>query len=107
MIDLRYVRGRLLALATLVPPDLEREMEKVIAKLLKEEDERGLMEVVGRMNLSEKARKKLELIEEAREVSLKLNEYSRTLPLPHKKIEEGYRLIRRIKDEFAWLGAES
>jgi len=106
MIDLRYMRGRLLALATLVPPDLDQETEEVVARLLEGEDEVGLMEVLGRLDLPEKARRKLLLIREAREVSLRLNEYARTLPLPHRKIEEGYRLIRRIKDEFAWLQAE-
>lgn len=103
MLDLRYTRGRLLALGSLVPANLDEEESRLVAKLLEEENEPALLERLEGMALPEKGRRKLELVKRAREVALKLQEYWKAIPLPHREIEESYKILRDLRDEFELL----
>lgn len=104
MLDLRYTTGRLLALGSIVPANLDEDQSRLVAKLLEEQNEPALFELLEGMGLSSKARRKLELVKQAREVALKLQEYWKAIPLPHKEIEESYKVIRDLRDEFELLG---
>jgi hypothetical protein len=93
-------------LRTLVPTTLDQDYGKLVATLLKEGNELALLELLEGMELPEKLKKRVELIKQAREVSLKLVEYSKMIPLPHRDIGAGYKILREVQDEFDRLGED-
>lgn len=106
MVDLRYTRERIRVLRALVPTNLGQDYGKLVTTLLEEGNERALLELLERMELPEKLKKRVKLIKQARDVSLKLLEYSRMIPLPHRDIEAGYKTLREVQDEFDRLGED-
>jgi ubiquinone biosynthesis protein UbiJ len=76
-------------------------------ELLQSQDEDGMFAVLEGATLHPLARKKLEVLKKAKLVGDRLTELSRTIPLPHDKIQALYPEIRDLRTEYDRLSTEA
>ncbi len=97
MLDIRYRIDRMKAMYALKESGLTETQAQRLDELLQAQDEDGMIALLEGAPLQPLARKKLEILKQAKLVGERLTEYSRTIPLPHDKIQALYPEIRELR----------
>lgn len=107
MLDIRYRIDRMKALHALRESGLNETQAQQLDELWRTQDEEGMFALLEGAALSETAKKKLEILEQAKQLGERLTQLSRVIPLPHEKIQELYPQIRSIKLAYERLTTEA
>jgi hypothetical protein len=107
MLDIRYRIDRMKALHALKETGLTEAEAVRLDELFQGQDEDGMVAVLEGAALQPVARKKLEILKQARTVGDRLTEFSRTIPLPHDKIQALYPDIRELRIQYERLSTEA
>ena len=97
MLDIRYRIDRMKALHALRESGLIETQAKQLDELCQAQDEDGILALLEGATLTPLAKKMFEILKQAKLIGERLTELSRTLPLPHEKIQELYPQIRDLK----------
>lgn len=97
MLDIRYRIDRMKALHALGESDLAEAQAQQLNELHQTQDEDGMLALLEGATLTPLAKQMLEILRQAKLVGERLTELSRTIPLPHEKIQELYPLIRDLR----------
>lgn len=97
MLDIRYRIDRMKVLQALKEDGLTESQAQQLDELCRTQDEDGMLTLLEGATLTTHAREKLEVLRQAKLVGERLTELSRTIPLPHEKIQELYPKIRDLK----------
>lgn len=107
MLDIRYRIDRMKAMYALRKSGLTEDQAQRLDELLQAEDEEGMIALLDGATLESVARKKCDILKEAKRVGDRLTEYSRTIPLPHDKIQGLYPEMRDLKGAYDRLCTEA
>jgi hypothetical protein len=100
MLDIRYRIDRMKALSALRWSGLTEEQSRRLDELLQAQDEEGMIALLEGATLDPVVRKKFEILKEAKRVGDRLTEFSRTIPLPHDRIQALYPAMRDLRTEY-------
>lgn len=107
MLDIRYRVDRMKVMSDLKESGLTGAQAQRLDELHQAQDEDGMLALLGGAALQPAARQKLEIIKKAKVVGDRLTELSRTIPLPHDKIQGLYPEIREIRVQYERLSTEA
>ncbi|MBI2884540.1 MAG: hypothetical protein HYY11_11655 [Candidatus Methylomirabilis oxyfera] len=107
MLDIRYRIDRMKALHNLREGGLTDTQAQQLDELYRAQDEDGMLALLEGATLSEAAKKKREILKQAKLIGERLTQLSRVIPLPHEKIQELYPQIRDIKLAYERLTTEA
>jgi len=107
MLDIRYRIDRMKALCALRESGLTETQAQQLDELRRAQDEEGMFALLEEATLPEAAKKKLEILKQAKLIGERLTQLSRVIPLPHEKIQELYPQIREIKLAYERLTTEA
>ena len=108
MLDIRYRIDRMKGLYALKESGLtEVRAQQRLDELYQAQDEDGLLALLEGATLQPIARKKFEILKQAGLVGDRLTEFSRTIPLPHDKIQALYPEMRDLKTGYERLCTEA
>ena len=107
MLDIRYRIDRMKALHVLREGGLTETQAQQLDELWQAQDEEGMFALLEGATLSQTAKKKLEILQQAKLIGERLTQLSRVIPLPHEKIQELYPQIREIKLAYERLTTEA
>ena len=100
MLDIRYRIDRMKAMYALKESGLSEAEKQRLDELLRAQDEDGMSALLEGASLQPVARRKLEILKQAKRVGDRLTEYSRTIPLPHDRIQALYPEIRELRTAY-------
>lgn len=103
MLDIRYRIDRMKALCALSESGLTGAQAQQVDELYQAQDEDGMLTLLEGATLTPVAKQKFEILKQARLVGERLTELSRTIPLPHDKIQELYSQIRDLRTAYERL----
>lgn len=107
MLDIRYRIDRMKAMYALKQSGLAEFQAQRLDELFQARDEDGMLALLEGVALHPVAKKKFEILKQARLVGDRLTELSRTIPLPHDKIQALYPQIRDLKTAYERLSTEA
>ena len=107
MLDIRYRIDRMKALYALKERGLTEAQVQRLDELLQSQDEDGMFALLEGATVDPLARKKFEVLKRAKLVGDRLTELSRTIPLPHDKIQALYPEIRDLRTAYDRLSTEA
>ena len=107
MLDIRYRIDRMKVLHALRESGLIETQAKQLDELCQAQDEDGMLAILEGATLTPLAKKMFEILKQAKLIGERLTELSRTLPLPHEKIQELYPQIRDIRLEYERLTTDA
>jgi hypothetical protein len=107
MLDIRYRIDRMRALHALSEDGLSESQAQQLDELFQARDEDGMLALLEGATLVPLAKKKFEILQQAKLIGERLTELSRTIPLPHEKIQELYPEIRDIKRAYERLTTDA
>lgn len=107
MLDIRYRIDRMKALHAMRESGLTETQAQQLDELYQARDEDGMLALLGSTTLTPQAKKMFEILREAKLVGERLTELSRTIPLPHEKIQELYPQIRDLRLEYERLTTDA
>jgi hypothetical protein len=107
MLDIRYRIDRMKALYALKESGLTEAQTQRLEELVQSQDEDGMFGLLEAAALHSLARKKFEVLKRAKLVGDRLTALSRTIPLPHDKIQALYPEIRDLRTEYDRLSTEA
>src|SRR5574337_794223 len=107
MLDIRYRIDRMKALHALRESGLTETPAQRLDELYQARDEDGMLTLLEASTLTPQANKMIDVLRQAKLVGERLTELSRTIPLPHEKIQELYPQIRDIKLTYERLTTEA
>ena len=100
MLDIRYRIDRMKGMYALWESGLTETQAKLLDDLLQAQDEEGMITLLEGATLQPAARQKFEILEAAKRVGDRLTEFSRTIPLPHDKIQGLYPQMRDLRTAY-------
>jgi hypothetical protein len=100
MLDIRYRIDRMKGLYVLKESGLTEAQAQRLDELYQAQDEDGMLALLEGATLQPIARKKVEILKQAGLVGDRLTEFSRTIPLPHDKIQALYPEMRDLKTAY-------
>jgi len=100
MLDIRYRIDRMKAMYALKESGLTEAQGQRLDQLLQAQDEAEMVVLLDGAALQPAARKKLDILRQAKLVGDRLTELSRTIPLPHDKIQALYPEIRDLRTAY-------
>ena len=107
MLDIRYRIDRMKGMYALRESGLTEAQAKRLDELLEAQDEQAMIALLEGATLQVVARQKLEILKEAKQVGDRLTEFSRTIPLPHDKIQGLYPQMRDLRTAYDRLSTEA
>jgi hypothetical protein len=107
MLDIRYRIDRMKALNALQESGLNETQTQQLDELYRAQDEDGMLALLEEATLTQPAKKKLDILRQAKLIGEQLTQLSRVIPLPHEKIQELYPQIRDIKLAYERLTTEA
>jgi hypothetical protein len=107
MLDIRYRIDRMMGLYVLKESGLTEAQAQRLDELYQAQDEDGMLALLEGATLQPIARKKVEILKQAGLVGDRLTEFSRTIPLPHDKIQALYPEMRDLKTAYERLCTEA
>lgn len=107
MLDIRYRIDRMKGMHALKEAGLAETQAKRLDELLQAQDEEGMIALLEGATLQPVAKKKFEILKQAKRVGDRLTEFSRTIPLPHDKIQGLYPEIRNLRTEYDRLSTDA
>ena len=107
MLDIRYRIDRMKAMYALKESGLTEALAQRLDELYQAQDEDGMLALLEGATLQPIARKKFEILKQAKLVGDRLTEFSRTIPLPHDKIQALYPEMRNLKTAYERLCTEA
>ena len=107
MLDIRYRIDRMKGLYALKESGLTEAHAQRLDELYQAQDEDGLLSLLEGATLQSIARKKFEILKQAKLVGDRLTEFSRTIPLPHDRIQALYPEMRDLKTAYERLCTEA
>ncbi len=107
MLDIRYRIDRMKGLSALKEGGLTEAQAQRLDELYQAQDEDGMLALLEGATLQPIARKKLEILKQAKLVGDRLTEFSRTIPLPHDRIQALYPEMRDLKTAYERLCTEA
>ena len=107
MLDIRYRIDRMKGLHDLKESGLTETQAERLDELYQAQDEDGMLALLEGATLQPIARKKVEILKQAGLVGDRLTEFSRTIPLPHDKIQALYPEMRDLKTAYERLCTEA
>jgi hypothetical protein len=107
MLDIRYRIDRMKGLYVLKESVLSEAQAQRLDELYQAQDEDGMLALLEGATLQPIARKKVEILKQAGLVGDRLTEFSRTIPLPHDKIQALYPEMRDLKTAYERLCTEA
>jgi hypothetical protein len=107
MLDIRYRIDRMKGLSVLKEGGLTEAQAQRLDELYQAQDEDGMLALLEGATLQPIARKKLEILKQAKLVGDRLTEFSRTIPLPHDRIQALYPEMRDLKTAYERLCTEA
>ena len=107
MLDIRYRIDRMKGLYALKESGLTETQAQRLDELYQAQDEDGMLALLEGATLQPIARKKVEILKQAKLVGDRLTEFSRTIPLPHGKIQALYPEMRDLKTAYERLCTEA
>ncbi len=107
MLDIRYRIDRMKALHALRESGLTETQAQQLDELYQARDEDGILALLEGATLTPLARKTCEILRQAMLVGERLTELSRTIPLPHEKIQDLYPQMRDIRLAYERLTTEA
>ena len=107
MLDIRYRIDRMKGLYALKESGLTEAQAQRLDELYQAQDEDGMLALLEGATLQPIARKKMEILKQAKLVGDRLTEFSRTIPLPHDKIQALYPEMRDLKTAYERLCTEA
>jgi len=107
MLDIRYRIDRMKGLSALKGGGLTEAQAQRLDELYQAQDEDGLLALLEGATLQPITRKKFEILKQAKLVGDRLTEFSRTIPLPHDKIQALYPEMRDLKTAYERLCTEA
>lgn len=107
MLDIRYRIDRMKALHAMKGDGPTETQGQQLDELYQARDEDGILTLLEGTALTPQARKMFEVLKQAKLVGERLTELSRTIPLPHEKIQELYPQIRHLKLEYECLTTDA
>lgn len=107
MLDIRYRIDRMRALHALREDGLTETQAQQLDELWRAQDEEGIFALLEGATLPQAAKKKLDILKQAKLIGERLTQLSRVIPLPHEKIQELYPQIREIKQAYERLTTEA
>ena len=107
MLDIRYRIDRMKGLSALKESGLTEAQAQRLDELYQAQDEDGMLALLEGATLQPIARKKVEILKQAGLVGDRLTEFSRTIPLPHDKIQALYPEMRDLKTAYERLCTEA
>ena len=107
MLDIRYRIDRMKAMYALRESGLTETQAQRLDELFQAQDEDGMIALLESATLQPVARKKFEILKQAKLVGDKLTEFSRTIPLPHDKIQALYPEIRDLRTAYDRLCSDA
>ena len=107
MLDIRYRIDRMKALRALRESGLIETQAKQLDELCQAQDEDGMLALLEGATLTPLAEKMFEILKQAKLIGERLTELSRTIPLPHEKIQELYPQIRDLRLEYERLTTDA
>jgi len=107
MLDIRYRIDRMKGLYVLKESGLTEAQAQRLDELYQAQDEDGMLALLEGATLQPIARKKVEILKQAGLVGDRLTEFSRTIPLPHDKIQALYPEMRDLKTAYERLCTEA
>ena len=107
MLDIRYRIDRMKGLYALKESGLTEAQAQRLDELYQAQDEDGMLALLEGATLQPIARKKFEILKQAKLVGDRLTEFSRTIPLPHDKIQALYPEMRDLKTAYERLCTEA
>lgn len=97
MLDIRYRIDRMKAMYALRQSGVKEDQAKLLDELLQAQDEEGMIALLDGATLESVAKKKFDILKEAKRVGDRLTEFSRTIPLPHDRIQGLYPEMRDLR----------
>ena len=107
MLDIRYRIDRMKALYALKESGPTKDQAQRLDELFQAQDEDGMLALLEGVPLQPVAKKKFEILKRARVVGDRLTEFSRTIPLPHDKIQALYPEIRDLRTAYDRLSTDA
>ena len=107
MLDIRYRIDRMKGMYALRESGLTDAQVKRLDELLEAQDEEGMIALLEGGTLQPVARQKFEILKAAKRVGDRLTEFSRTIPLPHDKIQGLYPQMRDLRTAYDRLSTEA
>ena len=107
MLDIRYRIDRMKAMHALKESGLTKDQAQRLDELFQAQDEDGMLALLEGATLQPVAKRKFEILKRARLVGDRLTEFSRTIPLPHDKIQALYPEIRDLRTEYDRLSTDA
>lgn len=107
MLDIRYRIDRMKALHAMRESGLTETQAQQLDELYQARDEDGMLALLESATLTPQAKKMFEILRQAKLVGERLTELSRTIPLPHEKIQELYPQIRDLRLEYERLTTDA
>ncbi|MBI3781695.1 MAG: hypothetical protein HY278_11665 [candidate division NC10 bacterium] len=107
MLYIRYRIDRMKGLYVLKESGLTEAQAQRLDELYQAQDEDGMLALLEGATLQPIARKKVEILKQAGLVGDRLTEFSRTIPLPHDKIQALYPEMRDLKTAYERLCTEA
>lgn len=107
MLDIRYRIDRMKAMYALKESGLTEAQAQRLDELCQAQDEDGMIGLLEAATLQPVAKKKFEILKKAKLVGDRLTEFSRTIPLPHDKIQAVYPEIRDLRTEYDRLSTDA
>ena len=107
MLDIRYRIDRMKAMYALKGSGLSEAQAQRLEELFQAQDEDGILALLDGATLQPVAKQKFEILKRARLVGDRLTEFSRTIPLPHDKIQALYPEIRDLRTAYDRLSTDA
>ena len=107
MLDIRYRIDRMKAMDALKESGPTEAQAQRLEELFQAQDEDGMLALLEGATLQPVAKKKFEILKRARLVGDRLTEFSRTIPLPHDKIQALYPEIRDLRTAYDRLSTDA
>ena len=107
MLDIRYRIDRMKGMYALRESGLTETQAKLLDDLLQAQDEEGMIALLEGATLQPAARQKFEILKAAKQVGDRLTEFSRTIPLPHDKIQGMYPQMRDLRTAYDRLSTDA
>jgi hypothetical protein len=107
MLDIRYRIDRMKAMHALRASGLTEAQAERLDQLFQAQDEEGMIALLDDAALEPVARQKLEILKQAKQVGDRLTTLSRTIPLPHDKIQALYPDLRALRTAYDRLCTEA
>ena len=107
MLDIRYRIDRMKAMYALKESGLTEAQAQRLDELCQAQDEDGMLALLEGATLQPIAKRKFEILKQAKLVGDRLTEFSRTIPLPHDRIQALYPEMRDLKTAYERLCTEA